>query len=106
MSAATMIAGIAYAWTTVRNVSVLKVLPIRWCAAGSVPPSSRWTLACPPPCFLYILANSGGAGSAEGCLPLPGTMRFTVPLVPQTGPNGASERGHGKSGLMCRKSTL
>ena len=106
MSAATMIAGIAYSWTTARNVSVLKVLPIRLCAAGSVPPSSRWTLVCAPLCFRRLLANSGGAGSAEGRLPLPGTTRFTAPLVPQTGPNGASERGHGKSGLMCRKSTL
>ncbi len=68
-----MIAGIACSWTTARNVSVLKVSPIRWCAAGSVPPSFRWTLVCAPLCSRRLLADSGGAGSAEGCSPLPGT---------------------------------
>lgn len=78
-------AGAACCWTAARRVFVRRASPIRLCAAGSVPPSSRWMPVCAPPCSPIHLSDSGGAGSAKSCLCRLNTTRFTVLFVLQTG---------------------
>ena len=82
----------------------VKAFPIRCCASGSAPPSSRWTRRCMP--------RSWSAGTRNA---VPGVENFSrrrsttacIARPVQRSERGkAKGHGRGKSGGMCRKSSV
>lgn len=104
MSAVITMGVTALRWTTAKRASVCKAFPIRCCASGSASQSSRWTRRCMPRSWspgtrnaVQGVENFSRRRSTTACIARP---------VQRSERGKAKGHGRGKSGGMCRKSSV